>query len=272
MVRNSVTRGSETNARKYGTRGHERSPGITWSFPTAPQVRKPPLFSVDLEHADEWMRIRPWRRTSDDGFSAADHPLESDAIMRDVVYYVAASLDGFIAHEDGSFGGFPWDERYAADLMASFPETFPAHIRGSAGGENKWFDVVIMGRKTYEVGLKEGITSPYPTLAQYVFSRTMNESPDENVTLVSDGAVETVRRLKDAAGKAIWLCGGAELASELFGAGLVDRLIIKLNPVVFGGGIPLVAPPVSTTALTLTDSKRYESGHIILFYEVGNQA
>jgi dihydrofolate reductase len=45
-----------------------------------------------------------------------------------------------------------------------------------------------MGRKTYEPGLKIDLSSPYPTLEQYVLSTTMEESPDENVTLVSGDA------------------------------------------------------------------------------------
>ena len=47
--------------------------------------------------------------------------------MRRVTYYVAASVDGFIAHPDGSFGGFPWDDEFGAALLELFPETFPAH-------------------------------------------------------------------------------------------------------------------------------------------------
>ena len=45
--------------------------------------------------------------------------------MRELIYYVAATLDGFIAHEDGSFDGFPWDDAFVADLFARFPETLP---------------------------------------------------------------------------------------------------------------------------------------------------
>lgn len=192
--------------------------------------------------------------------------------MRPLIYYVASTLDGFIAHPDGSFGGFPWDEAYAADLMASFPETFPAHFRGpdAPAFENRWFDAVLMGRNTYEVGLREGIANPYPTLRQYVFSRTMRQSPDAHVTLVSEDAAGVVGALKREPGRAIWLCGGAVLAATLFQAGLVDGLIVKLNPVVFGAGIPLLGADIQPTRLALTESKTYPSGHVLLHYTVQN--
>ena len=117
-------------------------------------------------------------------------------------------------------------------------------------------------------GLQEGKTNPYPTMRQFVFSHTIKESPDENVTLVSEGAVELVRDLKSEDGKDIWLCGGAELATTLFAAGLVDDLIIKLNPVLFGSGIPLFSGMIQQTGLELTDSKIYGSGITVLDYRV----
>lgn len=188
--------------------------------------------------------------------------------MRDVVYYIASTLDGFIAHEDGSFDGFLWDDQFGADLFAAFPETFPAHLRAddSPPPENQRFDTVLMGRKTYEVGSKDGFTNPYPTLKQYVFSRTMKRRPDEHVTLVSEHAVDVVETMKQETGKAIWICGGAEFATTLFSASLVDKLIIKLNPVVFGAGIPLFDAHIEQTALELTESTAYPSGHMLLQY------
>lgn len=99
--------------------------------------------------------------------------------MRKLKYYVACTVDGFIAREDGSFDCFPMAGEHFADLFDSFPETFPAHFQEAQGirAENKQFDAVLMGRKTYEVGLNVGVTNPYPTLKQYVFSRAMKASP-----------------------------------------------------------------------------------------------
>jgi dihydrofolate reductase len=86
--------------------------------------------------------------------------------MRKLIYFVASTLDGFIARGDGSFADFPWSEDYLAALLEAFPETFPARFRPGAPTRtgNRLFDAVLMGRKTYEVGLAEGIASPYPTL------------------------------------------------------------------------------------------------------------
>ena len=187
--------------------------------------------------------------------------------MRQLVYYVAVTLDGFIAREDGSFDDFPWDDDFGSALLAMFPETFPAALR-SDDAPNQRFGAVLMGRRTYEVGLREGITSPYPTLDQYVFSRAMTESPDPAVALVRDDAVDAVRRLKAGEGDDIWLCGGGELAGVLFRAELVDELILKLNPIVFGTGTPIISGRIDARSLELLETRRFPSGHMILRYAV----
>ncbi|MBW4635929.1 MAG: dihydrofolate reductase family protein [Iphinoe sp. HA4291-MV1] len=188
--------------------------------------------------------------------------------MRELKYYVACTVDKFIACEDGSFDFFLMEGEQVAYLLENFPETIPAHLRDTLGisAENKWFDVVLMGRRTYEVGLKEGFTNPYPQMKQYLFSRTLKESPDKNVELVSTDAVALVRKLKTQTGKDIWLCGGGDLATTLFSE--IDEMILKVHPVLLGSGIPLFSGVVKQTKLELTDSKIYNNGFMLLHYRV----
>jgi dihydrofolate reductase len=188
--------------------------------------------------------------------------------MRKLIYYVACTVDGFIAREDGSFDWFLSEGEHLTDLFESFPETIPGHLREQLGvrSEAKWFDVVLMGRKTYEVGLELGITNPYPHLKQYLFSRTMTESPDPHVELVSGNALTKAQELKREEGKDIWLCGGAELATRLFPE--IDELILKVNPVVIGSGIQLFKGSVETTALEVIASKGYSNGFRLTHYRV----
>ena len=191
--------------------------------------------------------------------------------MRELTYYVACSVDGFIAHHDGSHDGFSQDSEYISDLVKTFPETFPAHLRDVMGikADNKWFDIVLMGRNTYEVGLNVGLTNPYPHLKQYLFSRSLKASPDRNVELVAEAAITLVKSLKDSTGKGIWLCGGASLATELFAENLIDRLILKVNPFLMGSGIPLFSGAIEQTNLECTDNKLYDNGVLRSHYRIG---
>lgn len=172
--------------------------------------------------------------------------------MSSLTYYVATSLDGFIAQKDGSFEGFEWDDDVVADFFSDLEK----------------FGTVLMGRKTYEVGLREGKTSPYPKMRQILFSRTMKESPDEAVELIQQDMPNFVKELKATSEKPIWLCGGAVIASTLMNEGLIDHVVIKLNPAAFGSGIPLFEETISLCKLALTNTKVYQCGIILLSYDV----
>ncbi|MGB3510524.1 MAG: dihydrofolate reductase family protein [Microcoleaceae cyanobacterium] len=172
--------------------------------------------------------------------------------MRKLKYYVACSVDGFIAHKDGSFDGFLFQGNHVQDYIESL----------------NLFDVVLMGRKTYEVGLKEGKTNPYPRMKSYVFSRTMKESLDEKIELISENAGALVKSLKNATGKDIYLCGGANLATTFLAENLIDEIILKVNPFFMGSGIPLFAGIIEQTILELINSKIYPNGVLLLNYQV----
>lgn len=172
--------------------------------------------------------------------------------MRDVVYLVAASLDGSIARADGSLDCFPTEGEHADDCLNSLNA----------------FDDVLMGRRTYEVGLAQGVTNPYPRMKSWVFSRTMRESPHENVRIISGHAVEFVADLKNKPGRDIYLCGGSELAATLLEADLVDRVEVKLNPLLIGAGIPLFARVAQPLPLEIVRHRVYSSGVALLSYRV----
>jgi dihydrofolate reductase len=132
-------------------------------------------------------------------------PVPKEMNMHRLIYYIACTVDKFIARADGSFDFFLMEGDHVADLLKRFPETIPAHFRDKLSiiAENQTFDAVVMGRETYEVGLKEGITNPYPQMKQYVISRTLKANPDPNVELVSTDPVAFVRELKQQPGKDI---------------------------------------------------------------------
>ncbi len=170
--------------------------------------------------------------------------------MRKLIYYVAVSVDGFIAHEDGSHEAF-----YGRDTDFDFPGTLNA------------YDVLLMGRKTYELSRRLGHSTD-PHKANYVFSRTLRASPDPNVEIFAGDIAALVRELKRAGGKGIWLVGGADIATTLLNAGLIDEIILKVNPVLFGSGISLFASVIPETELDLLDSRVYRNSYLVLRYRV----
>jgi hypothetical protein len=71
--------------------------------------------------------------------------------MRSLVYFVAATLDGYIVRVDrGDPDFFPFEGSHVADVLAEFPEMIPGHFREPLGlnADNQHFDTILMGRTT----------------------------------------------------------------------------------------------------------------------------
>lgn len=175
--------------------------------------------------------------------------------MKKLIYYVAMSLDGYIAGENDEVGDFIYlgegVNQYLADL--------------------KSFEAVILGRKTYEFGYKFGAVpgepSPaYPHMKHYIVSNSLtfdHPHPDVQVIKLSD-----VASLKSTAPTDIYLCGGGELAGDLLKHKLIDEVRVKLNPLLLGKGIKLFEGVDIPFKLSLLDQKSYPDGMLILSYRV----
>ena len=189
--------------------------------------------------------------------------------MRKLIYFIATSIDGFISRSDGAIDDFSFDGEHVQDLLNEYPETIPTHLRSQLNvpDKNRHFDTVLMGRHTYDVGRAVGVTSPYQHLDQYLFSRSIDVTPDQTVSLVNSDASNHVRALKAAEGLDIWLCGGPKLASALVDE--IDEIILKINPFLMGDGKTLFAHDLlPKLPLRIIDRRDYSNGFALVRYEV----
>lgn len=183
--------------------------------------------------------------------------------MRKVTLGLANSLDNYIARKDGGYDWLSWNEE-VADLSAKFMKTV---------------DALLIGRKTYEVMLASGAAS-YPGAKNYVFSRSRRKvvaltkvlasrkKPVKNVEIITEDATGFVRTLKQKKGKGIVVFGGGELARSLFEADLIDEIVLNIQPVILGSGVPLFYEMKRQIDVELFDVKRLKDGGIVLSYRV----
>ena len=190
--------------------------------------------------------------------------------MRQLVYYIAVTIDGRIAGPDGEFDFYPVGDadqaaRYTAWINTRYPETVPTGMRAAHGltdTPNKAFDTLVMGAGTYRTVLDAGITSPYAHLRQYALSSTLDTDPD--VTVVAGDPLTLVRDLKKQEGKDIWLCGGGRLAGVLLPE--IDRLVIKSYPVVAGAGVSVFDGDLSPTPFAVTERESFDNGVVVTHF------
>lgn len=156
--------------------------------------------------------------------------------MTKILVYIASSLDGYVAREDGSIDWLPESSESSYELFY------------------KSINTVIMGRTTYDQVLTFG-EYPYQDKKSFVFTRTSKDN-DENVEFVSD-VEKFVKDGFPGAGENIWLVGGAKIIASFLKLGVVDEIITTIIPVLLGKGIPLFQKIEDETKLELVKTERY---------------
>jgi len=171
-----------------------------------------------------------------------------------VQYYVASSLDGFIADAEG---GLTWLTQFGFDSFQSGYDVF----LGGVGA-------LVMGARTYEFILGEGDDAwQYGERPAWVVtSRELPSLPGARVTFTDDvtGALQDAR---EAAGdRNVWVVGGGAVAAQLADLELIDELHLTYVPVVLGSGTPLLPLTQPTRPLALLGSTVFENGAVEVVY------
>ncbi|MEK6252310.1 MAG: dihydrofolate reductase family protein [Actinomycetota bacterium] len=136
-------------------------------------------------------------------------------------------------------------------------------------------DAQLLGRVTYQ-GFAEawpsmtdeaGFADKMNSMPKYVVSTTLEEVEWNNSTLIKGDVAEEVSKLKQQPGGDILVAGSATLVHTLMEHDLVDELRLMVFPVVLGSGKRLFGEGSDRTDLRLVDSKRLDSGILILTYQ-----
>lgn len=168
-----------------------------------------------------------------------------------VSVYLAISLDGFIARENGALD---WLDRVQAEGEDYGYADFFAGI-----------DAVLLGRNTFETVLGFGAW-PYAGKAVYVLSgRELGVLPgfvprgESGPRRLSGSIEEALGAVAAAGARSVYLDGG-QVARQALGAGLVDELTLSMVPTILGRGRPLFGPELPGSEWELLGSRSFPSG------------
>ena len=181
--------------------------------------------------------------------------------MRKVTYSMGVTLDGFIKGPDG---GFAWGD--------PAPEVFALSME-----EIQEVGVHLLGRRLHETMLYWETADPatfdpmerawaalWNPLPKVVFSRTLTEVDGQAARLATGTLAEEIERLRAEPGEGDIAIGGADLAAPAAEADLIDEYLIRVFPVLVGGGTPFFARDGQQRRLELVETRTFPSGVVYL--------
>ena len=161
---------------------------------------------------------------------------------RNLVLFIASSLDGYIATKDDSLEWLFNVEGEGDNGFTEFYETV---------------DTILLGKRTYDWIMEhETEEYPYKNKECYVFTRSSIEDTD-NVKFINEDVTKFVNKLKKQDGKNIWIVGGGELLHSFFEEKLIDEIIVTIAPTILGNGIPLFKEGDYQLDLTLKSTNNF---------------
>jgi dihydrofolate reductase len=184
--------------------------------------------------------------------------------MGRLLYSAIASLDGYVADEEGG-----WEWSHPDEEIHQFVNdlTRPAgtHLYG-----RRMYEVLVAWERPEDFDDQPPVILDFAAIWQgadkVVYSRTLEEVASARTRIEREFDPEAVRRMKAEADRDLTIAG-PELAGRAFAAGLVDEVHLVLAPVIVGGGKPAL-PSGLRVDLELGEQRRFGNGTIYLRYDV----
>jgi dihydrofolate reductase len=182
--------------------------------------------------------------------------------MAKLLYVMNASLDGYIADEDGKFDwGAPGEEYYS--FINNLLRPVGTYLYG-----RRLYELMAVWETDPAAAAQSPAAGEFAAIWQaadkVVYSRTLQAAATTRTRIERAFDPEAVRRLKAAAGRDLTV-GGPDLGAQAITAGLVDEVHLFVWPVVVGGGKPFL-PSRVRLRLELLDERRFGNGVVYLRY------
>jgi dihydrofolate reductase len=185
--------------------------------------------------------------------------------MAKLIYMTIASVDGYVADEDGQFDWSAPDEEVHA-FVNDVERPVGTYLFG-----RRMYEVMVVWETPHTFADQSPVTKDFAEIWQaadkIVYSRTLESVSSARTRIEREFEPEAVRQLKAEAARDIGV-GGPELAAQAIKAGLVDECHLFLAPVVVGGGKQSLPDDVRLR-LELLDERRFGSGVVHLHYRIG---
>lgn len=170
-------------------------------------------------------------------------------------YFVASSLDGFIADEHDNLDWLlQFDDDDFKDDDANPYNAFLEDVGAIAMGATtyQWIQDHVPGEWAYD------------DLPTWVFTHRSLVPVDGANLILTAGDVATAHAdmVTAAQGKNIWLVGGGELVGQFLDHDLLDEIWLSLTPVTLGAGAPLL-PRRRTRPMRLVSAHPARNGTFI---------
>lgn len=174
--------------------------------------------------------------------------------MGQSVLYLAMSVDGYIADEQG---GVDW--LVGDGSQPDAPGSYPAFL--------ETVDAIVMGWTTYHQLITELSPGFWPYKGRPCYVVTHRSEPNrEDITFWNGPLTELADKLKQKYAGNVWICGGASVAGQLLQENRIDKLWLSIIPTVLGSGVRLFPELPQELPLKLVQTEHW-NGIVDLVYE-----